>query len=261
MSTFTVLRIGKKGVPLAVAALSATLSAQTNAWTSIGPEGGIARSLAVDPRNPSTVYAAAPASGIFKTTDGGASWSRLGSAPLPESFGLVSLAIDSKGAVYAAGCPSDRVFKTTDGGASWSAINLPLDRFHGCLQSLAIESQNPDTLYAGGPGIFKTTDGGSSWTQVNFSSGISMLAIDPKSRNDLRARRHRPHQLRRACRVAQEHGRGHQLEFRGNAAIRQREIPIHLDLGHRPANLRHALCGWPGSGPDLQIHGWRSELE
>ena len=179
MATFTVLRIGKKGirVALAVAALSVTLSAGTNVWTSIGPEGGIVRSLAFDPRNPSTVYAAAPASGIFKTTDGGASWTRLGSAPIPES--LVSLAIDSEGTVYAAGCPG--VFKTTDGGASWSAINLQLDPFHGCLQSLAIDSQNPGTLYAGGPGIFKTTDGGSSWTQVNSSSGISALAIDPQN--------------------------------------------------------------------------------
>ncbi len=183
MATFPVLRIGKKSirVALAVAALSVTLSAGTNVWTSIGPEGGIVRSLAVDPQNPSTVYAAAPASGILKTTDGGASWTRLGSAPTPESFGLISLAIDSKGTVYAAGCPGDRVFKTTDGGASWSAINLRLDPFHGCLQSLAIDSQNPGTLYAGGPGIFKTTDGGSSWTQVNSSSGISVLAIDPQN--------------------------------------------------------------------------------
>src|ERR1051326_7366313 len=181
MATFTVLRIGNKAIRIALitVALSVTLCAGTNVWTSIGPEGGSVQSLAVDPRNPSTVYAAAPASGIFKTTDGGASWTRVGSEPIPKSSGLLSLAIDSAGTVYAAGCPG--VFKTTDGGASWSAINLSVDTFHGCLQSLAIDSQNPGTLYAGGPGIFKTTDGGSSWTQVNSSSGISVLAIDPQN--------------------------------------------------------------------------------
>jgi photosystem II stability/assembly factor-like uncharacterized protein len=181
MATFTVLRIGNKAIRVALmaVALSVTHSAGTNVWTSIGPEGGSVQSLAVDPRNPSTVYAAAPASGIFKTIDGGASWTRLGSAPIPESFDSRSLAIDSAGSVYAAGCPG--VFKTTDGGASWSAINLRVDTFHGCLRSLAIDSQNPGTMYAGGPGIFKTTDGGSSWTQVNSSYGVSMLAIDPQN--------------------------------------------------------------------------------
>ena len=181
MAAFTVLRIGNKAIRIALIAiaLSLTLSAGTNVWTSIGPEGGIVRSLAVDPRNPSTVYAATPLSGIFKTTDGGASWTHLGSAPIPESFDSRSLAIDSEGTVYVAGCPG--VFRTTDGGASWTALSLRLDPIHGCLVSLAIDSQNPGTLYAGGPGIFKTTDGGSSWTQVNSSSGISVLAIDPQN--------------------------------------------------------------------------------
>src|SRR5579864_1409967 len=181
MANFTVLPIGNKAIRIALIAiaLSVTLSAGTNVWTSVGPEGGSVLSLAVDPRNPSTVYAAAPAAGIFKTTDGGASWTHIGSEPIRKSSGLLSLAIDSAGTVYAAGCPG--VFKTTDGGASWSAINLYVDTFHGCLQSLAIDSQNPGTLYAGGPGIFKTTDSGSSWTQVNSSYGISVLAIDPQN--------------------------------------------------------------------------------
>ena len=181
MATFTVLRIGTKAIWIALiaVALSVTLSAGTNVWTSVGPEGGSVQSLAVDPRNPSTVFAATPASGIFKTSDGGASWIRVGSEPIPESSGLLSLTIDSAGTVYAVGCPG--VFKSMDGGASWSAINLRVDTFHGCLQSLAIDSQNPGTLYAGGPGIFKTTDSGSSWTQVNSSYGISVLAIDPQN--------------------------------------------------------------------------------
>jgi len=54
MATFTVLRIGNKAIRIALIAiaLSVTLSAGTNLWTSIGPEGGSVLSLAVDPRNP-----------------------------------------------------------------------------------------------------------------------------------------------------------------------------------------------------------------
>ena len=57
MATFTRRRIGGSVVLTAILAiaLSGTLSAGTNQWTSIGPDGGTVQSLAADPRNPSTV--------------------------------------------------------------------------------------------------------------------------------------------------------------------------------------------------------------
>src|SRR6516225_4491156 len=47
-------------------------SAQT--WTSNGPEGGYIQALAIDPTTPATVYAGTIRGGVFKSTDGGASW-------------------------------------------------------------------------------------------------------------------------------------------------------------------------------------------
>jgi hypothetical protein len=53
--------------------IARTTPSAANEWTSIGPEGADVTALAVDPTNPSVVYAGTQNSGIFKTTDGG-SW-------------------------------------------------------------------------------------------------------------------------------------------------------------------------------------------
>jgi hypothetical protein len=43
-------------------------------WVSRGPEGGDIRSLAINPQNPSNLYAGTGTNGVFKSTDGGDSW-------------------------------------------------------------------------------------------------------------------------------------------------------------------------------------------
>src|SRR5262245_66325851 len=50
-------------------------AAGVNRWTSHGPEGGPVRVLAVDPGTPTTLYAGTNGSGVFKSTNGGGSWS------------------------------------------------------------------------------------------------------------------------------------------------------------------------------------------
>ena len=51
--------------------------AGTNAWTSIGPQGGWIEALSIDPHNPRTLYAAT-SGGAFKSLDGGANWVKSG---------------------------------------------------------------------------------------------------------------------------------------------------------------------------------------
>src|SRR2546425_13250992 len=87
-----------------------------NKWTSLGPEGGSVGVLTVDPSNPSTIYAAG-VSGLYKSTDGGASWK-------PTSLsasGLNVLSISPKnGTLYAATWGSG-LFKSSDAGLVWEA--------------------------------------------------------------------------------------------------------------------------------------------
>src|SRR6185436_4802672 len=104
---------------------SKPLFAGINEWTSLGPDGGGARAVAVDPQNPNTVYAVTFA-GIFKTTDGGARWRA--TSPIPSTFGGVRvLAIDPRfpSTLYAA-IEGGGMFKSTDGGSAWNEINSGL---------------------------------------------------------------------------------------------------------------------------------------
>jgi len=53
------------------------VSAEENIWTSLGPEGGTINSLVIDPLTPTTLYAGTDGGRVFKSTNGGESWSAL----------------------------------------------------------------------------------------------------------------------------------------------------------------------------------------
>src|SRR2546426_11464259 len=116
--------------------------------------------LAIDPLNPTTLYAGTYGGGVFKSTDGGVSWSASGLTNIYTS--VTALAIDAvtpttlyEGYIYAPG-----VFKSTNGGASWNATGLT----RGVL-SPAIDHLTPTTLYAGADssGVVKGKGGGAGW--------------------------------------------------------------------------------------------------
>ncbi len=81
------------------------------------------------------------------------------------------------------GAPSGAaVYRSQDGGATWSARGSGLAAT--ILTSLAIDSNDPNTLYASSSdaGVFKTSDGGESWTPVNAgltTSQISKVVTGP----------------------------------------------------------------------------------
>ena len=105
---------------------------------------------------------------------------------------ITSLAVDPEraGIVYAATADAG-VFKTTNGGRTWRILAKGLEELNEKI--LAIDPQNPDTVYAGlvrtwtptTGGVFKTTNGGRSWRPTNAGLGgarsVSALAIDPQA--------------------------------------------------------------------------------
>ena len=173
-----------------IAAIS-SVSAQSNGWRGVGPNVAVS-SLAIDPGNPNTLYAATR-SGVFKSTDAGGSWSNIG---LPNA---TTLAIDfvnpaiiyagtfSSGIVYSPG--GQFLFKSTDGGATWNNKSSPTD-FDVSL--LVVDPSSSTTLYAGsaveaaGAGgiiLWRSHDGGATWTG-DFTGQVGLyawgLAINPK---------------------------------------------------------------------------------
>ena len=137
---------------LLITSQAGTVSAGTNVWTSIGPEGGQISSLAIDPTNPSTLYAGTWGGGVFKSTNGGAAWSAVNTGLT--GIYVYALAIDpaTPGTLYAG--TYGGVFKSTNGGAAWSAVNTGLTT--PLVNALAIEPTTPGMLYAGtgGGGVF-----------------------------------------------------------------------------------------------------------
>jgi photosystem II stability/assembly factor-like uncharacterized protein len=142
---------------------------------------GYVYALAVDPRDPEIAYAGTWEKGVFKTTNGGASWRSIGlSAVSPLVLDPRDPETIYAGAVGGAG-PSG-VFKSSDGGSSWQLVGLQ----GTVVGALALDPQHPETVYAGtdGKGVFKSTDGGASWRASGLAdkvhSSVSRLLLDPQ---------------------------------------------------------------------------------
>jgi len=158
-------------------------------WTSGGPFGGQVTTLVVDPQTTGTLYAAA-VGGLFKSTNGGASWAPASSGIT--DFAIKALAIDPQTTttLYAGTDQGGGVFKSTDGGKSWTALQSA----PGVVNGLAIDPQTPTTVYAAEEqsGLFKSTDGGATFTGIGsgtlptFPTFVA-LAIDPETPTTLYA--------------------------------------------------------------------------
>jgi photosystem II stability/assembly factor-like uncharacterized protein len=164
-------------------------AADTGIWTQLPLYGGSISALAINPLTPTTLYAGSYGSGVFRSTDSGATWKATGIA----DGGILSLAINphtpsilyaaistlAPATLYAGGIG---VFRSTDSGATWTAANTGFPTY-AYAQCLAIDPLTPTTLYAGTDGgVFRSMDSGAHWTAVNTgltNLGVSALAINP----------------------------------------------------------------------------------
>jgi photosystem II stability/assembly factor-like uncharacterized protein len=147
-------------------------------------------SLAIDPKQPRTVYLGAAQGGVWRTTDAGGSWQPMTDDAPTQAIGAVAIDPNNSNIIYAGtgegNLSGDSFFgmgilKSVDGGLTW--VNLARETFVGLsFSNLVIDRQNTNILYAsiatgvgggisrnpiaGSPGIYKSTDSGVSWTNV-----------------------------------------------------------------------------------------------
>ena len=143
------------------------------------------RSLAIDPVTPTTIYAGTWVHGVYKSTDGGGSWSASGVPGLVVDALVIDPATPST--LYAG--TSRGVFKSSNSGGSWSELNGPLPNLD--YRALAIDPVTPSTLYAStGEGVYASSNSGGSWFYFNSgldNYGVNALAIDPLTPSTLYA--------------------------------------------------------------------------
>jgi photosystem II stability/assembly factor-like uncharacterized protein len=179
-----------------VAQVALAPSSAVARWLWIGPDGGSVLALAFDPSLPGTVYAGTEFAGVWKSSDGGVSWSMTGPG-LPR-FGVLSLAVAgrSPSTVYA-GTHGAGVFVSVNGGATWSPANAGLPGFFtvygitvGAEASATIYAYGVETIFSGNSlanysRAFKTVDGGATWTAADQGLtdhiAVTALAADPTS--------------------------------------------------------------------------------
>jgi photosystem II stability/assembly factor-like uncharacterized protein len=151
-----------------VALLAPTVFAQPQGrWAPFGPGGGTPTGLAVDPRNPEIVYAAAGT--LYRSADGGETWAAL------FGTGLKTVALDpaNPAAIYVGGSVLAR---SLDGGRTWhTTLTSAID-----VRSLAVVPGHPSTLLAtSGAQLLRSANGGRTWSS-RFVVGVAgRVAADP----------------------------------------------------------------------------------
>ena len=172
---------------------------QGTTWTPLFDDRAVSAfgDLAVAPSDPDVLYAGTGeqqnrqsstwGNGVYRSDDGGATWTHLGLAATRHIARVVVHPRDPDVAWVAAlgnlwrGSEARGVYRTTDGGETWEKVLDGGNRWTGAVD-LALDPRDPDVLYAatyqrlrrswgfngGGPGsgIWKSTDGGDTWREL-----------------------------------------------------------------------------------------------
>ncbi len=170
-------------------------------WRSIGPFRG-GRSCAVTGVNgqPNLFYMGATGGGVWKTTDGGNSWTNISDGFFGGSIGAIAVAESDPNVIYVGGGEKTvrgnvshgyGMWKSMDAGKTWQSIGLEDSRHIGRIR---VHPKNPDLVYVAvmghlfGPheqrGVYRSKDGGKTWERILFANnqaGAVDLILDPNN--------------------------------------------------------------------------------
>jgi photosystem II stability/assembly factor-like uncharacterized protein len=161
-------------------------------------------SVIIDPNSPTnnrTLYAAMFTKGIYKSTNGGSSWSALSETGLPASPHVVQVVLQEDGSLFAhvTGHASSGGNGWQSGagvyrynGVGWTCLTTnvptldtnPLAKLHW-PRGFAVDPNNSNIIYVteiddgNSPGVYRTTNGGGAWTRISTMTGCYGITFDP----------------------------------------------------------------------------------
>ena len=128
-------------------------------------------------------------SSIYRSIDGGRSWTAIGGAGLPEGpLGRIELAVAPGHRAQRVWASIETVdggglYRSEDGGANWALVNSDSSLASNYMNWLTADPQDDNTVWAGGQPLRRSTDGGTTFNIVRSSPGgddYHALWIDPK---------------------------------------------------------------------------------
>ncbi len=176
-------------------------------WSSIGPAShgtlggrlpgqGRINAIAVDPNDEDVWYVGAPAGGIWKSIDAGASWVNL-FEDFPQ-IGVSGIAIDPNNSdiIYIATGDDDAadsysvgVFKSTNGGATWqqTGLNPSNSTINSLMSEIVVDPSNSSIVWvATNDGLYKSIDAGANW-ELKRAGNIKDFKLKPGDSNTVYA--------------------------------------------------------------------------
>lgn len=169
-------------------------------WRSVGPAiaGGRVPAVAGIDSDPNLYYIGAAGGGVWKTDNGGATWTPVFEKEPISAIGAVAIDPSNENVVWAGTGESnprndvsygDGIYKTADGGKTWKNMGL---RHVWSFSRILVDPKNHNHVIAGAfgdpfkdstaRGVYVTDDGGKTWNKTLYvgpQSGAAELAMDP----------------------------------------------------------------------------------
>ncbi len=166
----------------------------------IGPPGNRTSAVCGVPGGPLTYYIGASSGGVWKSADGGTTWTPVFDGQPAQSIGALAVAPSDPNIVWAGTGEAfirsnvsigNGVYKSTDAAKTWTHMGLEKT---GRIGRIAIDPRAPDIVFVATLGhcygpqkerrVFRTRDGGRTWEHVLFgdeNTGCFEIALDPNN--------------------------------------------------------------------------------
>jgi len=154
-------------------------------WVAVGKDFAAteARRIAVDPTDSNRVYAGSFYAGLFKSTDGGETWSRVSNFGSGSVYAWIPAVDPVFPNVVYLGTSGEGLFKSTDSGEHWTQVLgydtcAQVSGYPRLVQGITIDQRNHNEVwFATSAGILRSQDGGATYCNVLPQAAWSITIV------------------------------------------------------------------------------------